>query len=251
MRSLDNGSPLPWLRLLTDAVDSIRRSGMPLELMVQLPQPNSESNRVLRKRLRQWIDQGLLKLYQTSIETLPILCLSTQQQNRIALELHQRSESDEALEWFQTRSQEGVERVYNRLQNLRSQAKLVSATELEDPDTFVIYPEPIWGNLSLLELRQRLGLDRVLMGSKARSVFYRDRYLDGKGAKILADLLQSGGLDSNSALTISVLQDSKSQSASELKAELERALVEQGKSVSIRLDTREQKNLKYCQRSKN
>lgn len=96
-------------------------------------------------------------------------------------------------------------RVYNRLQNLRSQATLVSATELEDPDTFVIYPEPSWGNLSLLELRQRLGLDRVLMGSKARSVFYRDRYLDGKGAKILADLLQSGGLDSNSALTISVL----------------------------------------------
>lgn len=89
----------------------------------------------------------------------------------------------------------------------------------------VVCPEPGWRCLSLLELRQRLGLDRALMGSKARRVFYRDRYLDGKGAKILADLLQSDGLDSNSDVTIFVLQNSKSQSASELKAELEKALV--------------------------
>lgn len=56
-------------------------------------------------------------------------------------------------------------------------------------------------------------------------VFHCDRYLNGKGAKLLVALLQSDGLDSNSDVTISVLQDSKSQSASELKAELERALV--------------------------
>lgn len=120
--------------------------------MNQLPKPSSDSNRVLRKRLQQWIDQGLLKLYQASIDTLPILCLSNQQQHQIALELHRRSESDRALEWFQTRSPEGVERVYHRLQDVQLQATLVLATELEDPDTFVVCPEPNWGDLSLPEL---------------------------------------------------------------------------------------------------
>ncbi len=42
----------------------------------------------------------------------------------------------------------------------------------------------------LSELRQELGLEQVLAGSKVERVTYRDRYLKGKEAKILLDLLR-------------------------------------------------------------
>ncbi|WP_242056781.1 MULTISPECIES: DEAD/DEAH box helicase [Oscillatoriales] len=233
---LNHGSLLSWFKLLTDAVYSMQRNGMPLELIVnQLPELNNVSDSaqeqrshllLLRKRLQQWIDQGLLHLYQSSIEALPALCLSTHQHNRIALELHKNLHSNESLEWFQTRSREGVEIVFNRLQNQRQQARLVPASELEDPDTFVVFPEPSWSNLSLTELRQKLQIDRILSGSQIKSVLYRDRYLDESGARILADLLQGEWLSSNSAVNIWVLEDSKSQSAAQRKAQLEAALTE-------------------------
>jgi len=230
---LNNGSPLSWLNLLSDAVYAMQRSGMPLELIVnQLADkgtvsPPSQQNYlpVLQKRLQQWIDQGLLKLYESSYEAkaLPVLCFSTQQPNRIALALHQRSDQ-ETVEWFQTQSAEGVETVESRLQTLRSQARLVPASELADPDTVVVFPEPSWGELSLPQLRQKLGID-VILASQVKQVFYRDRYLNGQRAKFLAELLQGEGLSANSQVTILTLETSQSPSASELKAELEAALI--------------------------
>ncbi|WP_236739162.1 DEAD/DEAH box helicase [[Phormidium ambiguum] IAM M-71] len=231
---LNNGSPLSWFKLLTDAVYSMQRNDMPLEVIVnQLPELNNVLDlaqeqrshlQVLRKRLQQWIDQGLLHLYQTSIETLPTLCLNTHQHNRIALELHRSLQLNESFEWFQTRSPEGVEIVLNRLQNLRQQARLVPSSELEDPDTLVIFPEPNWGKLSLTELRQKLRMDHILSDSKIKSVVYRDRYLDESGARILADLLQGEWFSANSTFHIYVLEDSKSPLASQRKTQIEAAL---------------------------
>lgn len=230
---LNNGSPLSWLNLLTDAVYAMQRSGMPLELIVnQLPDESAISDldsgkrmhlQVLQKRLQQWIDQGLLKLYESSHEALPILCLSARQPNRIALALHQHSDEG-MLEWFQTQSSEGVETVESRLRKLRSQARLVPASELVDPDTFVVFPEPSWGELSLPQLRQKLGIDGIL-GTQVKQVLYRDRYLNGQGAKLLCDLLQGDGLSVSSQVTIWTLEHSESLPAPELKAELEKALV--------------------------
>ncbi|MEQ8996550.1 MAG: DEAD/DEAH box helicase [Coleofasciculus sp. B1-GNL1-01] len=221
---LDRGSPMPWLGLLADAVNSMHDSSTALELVVnQLPKPNSDANRAIRKRLYQWIDQGLLKLYESSYEALPILCFSTQQPHRIALKLHQRSDQD-TVEWFQTQSAEGVETVESRLQTLRSQARLVPASELADPDTIVVFPEPSWGELSLPQLRQKLGIDGIL-ASQVKQVFYRDRYLNGQRANFLAELLQGEGLSANSQVTILTLETSQSPPASELKAELEAALI--------------------------
>lgn len=245
LHNLNNNSPLPWLKLLTDAVYSMQRSGMPLKLIVnQLLEPNAVSLdsekrylQVFRKRLQQWIDQGLLKLYKTSVNELPIICLSTQQQHRIALQLH-RCSNDATWEWFQTRSYEGVQTVFNSMQNLQSQARLIEATELEDPNTLVIFPEPRWGNLNLPQLRQKLGIDRVLSGSQGVRIVYRDRYLNEKGAKILAGLLQGNGLDANSSVTIWVLEDAQAQLASERKAQLEEALAElqeMGVSTSVKV----------------
>ncbi|KYC41676.1 DEAD/DEAH box helicase [Scytonema hofmannii PCC 7110] len=240
--NLNNNSPLSWFALLEDIVYSMQRSKIPLELIVnQLLEARgvaSESEKtylqVFYKRLGQWIDQGLLKLYKTPVSALPILCLNTEQQNRIALQLHQNSEIG-IWEWFQTRSYEGVSTVFQRLQGLRSQAKLVTAKELEDPQTSVAFPDRNWGDLTLPQLRHKLGLDKVLLGSLSQIV-YRDRYLNEKGAKILAHLLQSDGLNKNSSVTIEVLEDSQGETQKQRKHQLELALSklkERGVSLNI------------------
>ncbi|MBU7584145.1 MAG: DEAD/DEAH box helicase [Nostoc sp. TH1S01] len=225
--NLNNGSPLAWLKLLKDAVYSMQRSEIPLELILnQLPQPNTATCNVtrshlqlLQKHLQQWVDQGLLKLYQTSVNDVLILCLSTQQQHRIALQLHQK-------EWFETRSYEGVDTVFQSLQKLRSQARLVEAKELENPNTTVIFPDRTWSNLTIQQLRQRLGIESVLSGSGGAKIVYRDRYLNEKGAKILADLLQGDGLNADSSVRILVLEDYKGELGSQRKANLEASLTQ-------------------------
>jgi hypothetical protein len=228
--ALNKGSTLPWLNLLTDAVYSMERSGKPLELIVShLPEPHAVSDsdlgkrdhvKVWRKRLQQWLDQGLVKLYQASAEALPILCLSTKQTSRIALQLHQRLEAESRV-WFQTRSSEGVETVLSRLSELRDRARVVQPEELEDPDTIVVFLNPKdneWrGDLSLPELRKKLEIERVLSGSKVTKVVYHDRYLRVAGAEILADLLQGDGLDSESQVLILTVED---RDASDLSKKL-------------------------------
>jgi ATP-dependent helicase YprA (DUF1998 family) len=234
---LNKGSTLPWLTLLTDAVYSMERTGKLLELIVShIPEPNAVSDsdlgkrdhvKVWRKRLQQWIDQGLVKLYQVSAdaESFPILCLSTKQTSRIALQLYQHLEDkSKSRVWFQTRSSEGVETVLSRLSELRDRARVVQPEELEDPDTIVVFLNPKdneWrGDLSLPELRKKLEIERVLSGSKVTKVVYHDRYLRVAGAEILADLLQGDGLDSESQVLILTVEDRDARDASELSKKL-------------------------------
>jgi len=222
---LDRGSPLPWLKLLTAAISSLQNSGVALELIVnQLPEPNSDSNQVLRKRLQQWIDQGLLKLYQTQKTGCLTLCLSTQQSERVALQLQYDAEGKPSV-WFQTRSHAGVEQVLGTLEKMRSHSRLVPASELEDASTVIHFLEPSCRHLTLSELRQELGLEQVLAGSKVERVTYRDRYLKGKEAKILLDLLREE-LAPSAEVKIWVLENAKEQSASERKSDLEAAFRE-------------------------
>jgi hypothetical protein len=182
----------------------------PLTIILhELPQPNVDQNLVLRKRLSQWIDQGLVNLYQTDVDKLPTLYFQTSPQNRIALGLHQETENQ--LVWLQTRSEEGVGTIQTKLNDLVVNARKVEATELEDPNTEVIYPDPSWGNLSLSELRQKLGLEKVLMDSSIVNVTYSDRYLDSAGAKHLVDLLQGDWLNETTQITVKILRNPNRQ----------------------------------------
>jgi ATP-dependent helicase YprA (DUF1998 family) len=222
--NLNNGSPLSWLNLLTDAVYGMQNSGEALELIVnKLPAANSNHNdylRVLQKRLEQWIDQGLLKLYQSSYQELPILCLSTNHTNRQVIALNN---SDNTYEWFQTTSSEGMDTVLNKLKNIRASSKIITASELAQPDTQIIFLEPSRNKLSLEQLRQKLGLEAILTRSKIKQATYNDRYLQASEARILANLLEVG-CDRHSELTIRVLENTREQSASARKQELEFAL---------------------------
>jgi len=222
--NLNNAFPVSWLNLLTDAVYGMQNSGKTLELIVnELPTVNSNRNdylKVLQKRLEQWIDQGLLKLYQSSDQELPILCFNTNHTNRQAIALNK---CDDSNEWFQTKSVEGVDIVFNRLKIIRSSAKIITASQLAQPDTQIIFLEPNKDQLSLQQLRQKLGLEAILTRSKIKQATYSDRYLQAPRAKIMANLLKIG-CDRHTELTIKVLENSREQSASARKQELELAL---------------------------
>ena len=177
----------------------------PLELIVhQLPEATSDESRVFRKRLYQWIDQGVLKLYQTTEHSMPIICLSSLQQNPIGLALGASSNGD--LTWFQTRSKQGIEHFLDQLEALKQNASLVSPDTLNDPDTVIIFPDPTWQNLSLEDLRQRLGLSQILHGSIIQRIAYFDRYLYRKGAKLLSRLLEGDWLDQTTQIEINTLE---------------------------------------------
>lgn len=222
---LPNITDLFSLKQLTQLVDSLGLSS-PLELIVtNLPdRTNDDQVRVLRKRLSQWIDQGLLRLYTIPAEQFPTICFSSQSEHHTALQL--RYEGEKAIECFQTRSKHGVSHVVKGLEALKAKATLVLTKALEDLDTVVIFPIPQWGNMSLVELQGQLGLEQVLKGNQVKKLVYCDRYLQEPGAQILASLLQGDWIDasSQSVVQIQQLKDDYDRRDTHRKALIEQAM---------------------------
>jgi ATP-dependent helicase YprA (DUF1998 family) len=196
------------LGLLTQLVRSLAKQNTQLNLIVgQVPEQgfdqrpgtlSADEIRVLRKRLSQWIDQGLVVLSQQDFDMQPTLCISSQSSNRVALQMR-LSETGSAVEWFQTRSERGVKTVLQNLKELQQKAMKVSAAELDDPQTEVIFPEPNWGKLDLASLQDRLGFKAILAKGEISSAQYSDRYLNATGASVLAQLLTLGSKSDFSA----------------------------------------------------
>lgn len=196
------------LKRLTEIVNALQSRNEPLELIVHhLPYPVSVRERVLRKRLQQWIDQGALKLYKIDHNILPELCLSSQwERYRIALR-YCPAQGDNAAYWLKTTTERGVIQVFDRLKQLQQQAKSVAAQDLIDRDTTVVFPDHTWKNLNIDQLRHQLGLEPILVGSKITRVVYSDRYLNASNAQFLADLLRGDWLESNTQVTIHIQQN--------------------------------------------
>lgn len=190
------------LERLTQFVRSLAKQNTQLNLIVgRVPEQDlggepgklsADEIRVLRNRLSQWIDQGIVVLSQGESEMQPTLCISSQSSNRVALQMR-LSETGEPIEWFQTRSQRGVETVLQSLKDLQKKASKISTADLDDPKTKVIFPEPSWGQLDLETLQERLGFKAALAKGEITRIHYSDRYLNETGALVLAQLLTSGG----------------------------------------------------------
>jgi ATP-dependent helicase YprA (DUF1998 family) len=223
---LNHNAPIPWISLLTEAVNSTRNSGTPLQLIVQqLPAPDSDNHRFLRKRLVQWIDEGVLVLYKSEIDQLPLLTVSTDQSAQTALGLHRPTDS--SYEWLQTRQSGGVKEVQQRLHQMKEY--LIPVSDLEDADTTLITPKPgsEWDHLTLEELQQKLGLTICLSGSQITKLTYRDRYFYESGAKLFAALLQSENIMSDCQILIETQENSRDKyplPAPERQRQLEAAL---------------------------
>ncbi len=218
------------LKRLTEIVNALQSRNEPLELIVHhLPHPVSVRERVLRKRLQQWIDQGALKLYLTDHDILPELCLSSQwERYRIALR-YCPAQGDNAAYWLKTTTERGVIQVFDRLKQSQQQAKSVAAQDLIDRDTTVVFPDHTWKNLNIDQLRHQLGLEPILVGSKIIRVVYSDRYLNASNARLLADLLKGDWLASNTQVTIHIQQlyeEYRSNDTSR-RADLEKVMTQQ------------------------
>jgi ATP-dependent helicase YprA (DUF1998 family) len=214
------------LQRITQLIDALGSTNS-LELIVtHIPDHvNDDQSRVLRKRLAQWIDQGLLKLYTATVEELPTLCLSSQLPHRVALQLR-LADNNTPIEWLQTRSQRGIDQVLQTLQVLKAQATPVFATTLEDSNTVVIFPTPQWGKLNLAELREKLGLTQVLRGNQVERLVYCDRYLQQSGAEQLASLLQGHWFSENSFSRVQIqqLKHEYDNRETQRRVEVERAM---------------------------
>lgn len=228
------------LKRLEEIIGSLQLQESILELVVQhLPQPLTDAERVLRKRLQQWIEQGALKLYQNNLEIPLECCLSTAWNNsRIALK-YQPASDQTSETWLKTTTQRGVEVVLKRLQQLRKQARLVSAQELSDPQTQVILPDPTWQHLTIAQLQQRLGLEQVLLGRQVQKIEYSDRYLKDAGAAILAELLQGEWLTPTTQMTVRFQQTSEDARLTHFreKVAIERA-IQQRLQVQLKVNMR-------------
>jgi ATP-dependent helicase YprA (DUF1998 family) len=210
---------LNWFKHLEVLIKDLEN---PIKLILhELPQPNSDEQLFLRKRLCQWIDQGSLQIYQTDNHgEQPELVMQMRSQSPIALKLHPDIEE---ITWLETRSDKGYEVVRARLEKLRSHS--IPASQLNDPDTKVIYPNPKdsqWQNLTLTELRDQLELTPILQGQKIKRITYSDRYLQPQEAEILVDLLQGNWLQAKTKISVRILEQ-KDQIQTR-RAEIERAL---------------------------
>jgi hypothetical protein len=213
---------LNWFMHLEILINATKDSENSIELILrELPQPTSKEQLFLRKRLCQWIDQGLLRIYQTDNHgEYPELVIQLRSQSPIALKLHPDIEE---ITWLETRSDKGYEVVRARLEKLRSYS--IPASQLNDPDTKVIYPNPKdsqWQNLTLTELRDQLELTPILQGQKIKRITYSDRYLQPQEAEILVDLLQGNWLQAKTKISVRILEQ-KDQIQTR-RAEIERAL---------------------------
>ena len=219
---LNHNLPMPWLVRLTDAINSARNSGNPVHLLLhQLPKPDSVTNRLVRKRLEQWIDQGMLYLFQATEDMLPLLVLENNQSQPVALGLS-RTE-DTSYEWLQTRDSDGAGKVRQKLQKMSTQP--IPASDLNDPDTELILPKISWKRLSIKELREKMGLTKCLAGSEICKITYCDRFFYKRGAELLAKLLESEGITNRTQILVETRENpNEHYLLSERKRELELSL---------------------------
>ncbi len=195
---------LNWLKCLQEAIQACQSTQSSIGLILHdIPSSDSDANRFLRKRLHHWIDQGLLRLYQSDSEIQTEIYLQIRSQQPIALKLHQ---DPEQTTWLQTRSDRGCETLHQRLEEIKLRSRLVSALELDDPNTRIINPDRTWQNLTLTDLRNRLGLTSILEGQQIQKIYYSDRYLQPQSAEILADLLVGDWLLPNIQISVRFLE---------------------------------------------
>jgi hypothetical protein len=221
---------IPWMERLTEVIEGVRKSKIPLVLVLgRLLQPNNESGRFIRKRLRQWMEEDLLNLYTTSSSVpTPILMLQLSSTTQIAMKLN----GEDSKEWLQTRTNEGAEQIRQKTNGLRD--RLITIEELADRDTQIIYLKPEREYISTQDLVETIGLSKCLGSSQVTKLTYRDRYLNEEGAKILTNLLLSQNITEATKFIVDTKEHRQGfTSSTERKLGIEKALVKLGTQLKV------------------
>lgn len=196
-------------------------AGKPVSLVLRsLPERNSSDDAaVARRRLSQWIEQGVLELYLNDTLTTDTYCLSPGQPHaRRAFRITFGSDGSPA-DFLEARSEIGVQAVSEQLARLRADSRLVSSEEIADPENLIVFPSPTWPAMTLELLRTNLGLSQLLEGQSFELVEYSDRYINFRerpDAKFLIDLLIGPWLNPDTRLRVRTNQTKDEDAAGDL-----------------------------------
>jgi hypothetical protein len=171
---------------------------------------------VARRRLSQWVEQGILELYVNDALTADTYCLSPDHPlARRAFRI--TFDSDGAFaDFLEARSEVGVQAVCEQLARLRADSRLVSSEEIADPENLIIFPSPSWPAMKLELLRAKLGLAQLLEGQSFELIEYSDRYINFReraDARFLVDLLNGPWLNPDSQFRVRTNQTKEEDAA--------------------------------------
>jgi hypothetical protein len=193
-------------------------AGKPVSLVLRsLPERNlSDDAAVARRRLSQWIEQGVLDLYVNDSLTTDTYCLSPDHPHaRRAFRITFGSDGSPA-DFMEVRSEIGVQAVSEQLARLRSDSRLVSSEEIADPENLIVFPSPTWSSMTLEPLRAKLGLAQLLEGQSFELIEYSDRYINFReraDARFLVDLLNGPWLNADSKFRVRTNQTKEEDAA--------------------------------------
>jgi len=193
-------------------------AGKPVSLVLRsLPERNlSDDAAVARRRLSQWIEQGVLDLYVNDSLTTDTYCLSPDHPHaRRAFRITFGSDGSPA-DFMEVRSEIGVQAVSEQLARLRSDSRLVSSEEIADPENLIVFPSPSWPAMKLELLRAKLGLAQLLEGQSFELIEYSDRYINFReraDARFLVDLLSGPWLNADSKFRVRTNQTKEEDAA--------------------------------------
>lgn len=189
---------------------SAAKLGKPITLILQsLPERyQSQSTALARRRLSQWIEQGVLSLYVNSSLDRDTYCFSPNSPGaRRAFQVNY-SPDRKPVEFLETRSEAGIQAVTNRLDQWLADSRPVSSEDIADPENLIVFPSRSWPAMTLDRLRAELGLSELFEGRDVRRIEYSDRYINKRGrhARVLADLLRGPWLSPKAKVIIKTEQ---------------------------------------------
>ena len=197
---------------------STLNAGNPVSLMLRsLPERNlSDDAAVARRRLSQWIEQGVLELYVNDTLTTDTYCLSPDHPlARRAFRITFDSDGSSS-DFLEARSEIGVQAVSEQLVRLRAGSRLVSSEEIADPENLIVFPSTSWSAMKLELLRAKLGLAQLLEGQSFEFIEYSDRYINFReraDARFLVDLLNGPWLNPDSQFRVRTNQTKEEDTA--------------------------------------
>ncbi|GAA6621286.1 hypothetical protein [Scytonema sp. NUACC26] len=113
------------------------------------------------------------------------------------------------------------EELENNIQRVRILEQ--QSLQIDSLNAFFLSLEPDGREFALVDLRKELGFEHLVKLGNATSVSYSNRYLNSRGARVLAEILEVNWITPSSNIKIKVLEKRNHQPATIRREELKRA----------------------------
>ena len=192
------------LRKLEKAIDSHKASDKPISCVLCTIPTNdgSTQSQWIRRTLAHWVESGYLDLYHYPKSSPELFCFGKDSTSAIAMQVFNVDSHEQRC--LVTRSSNGVDQVFSKIQALIGDSAKVSFDDLKDDG--IDYKDLNHGDsFSIDELRHKIGIDENLGGKHLLSAHYFDKYFAKQAswyARFFAHLLDGPWLDEDSLITV-------------------------------------------------